>query len=93
MKIENEKYENSNIHIDGKHYANCTFVRCTLEYSGGPLPSFVECTLTGTNFAFIDQAANTLQLLQSMYHGGFKPVVEETFKNIMSASNAPQEAV
>ncbi|MEC5161700.1 MULTISPECIES: hypothetical protein [unclassified Janthinobacterium] len=82
MKIENEKYENQIIQIDGVSYVNCVFAHCTLEYSGGALPSFVECTLVASNFAFTDQAANTVQLLQSLYHGGFKPVVEATFVNI-----------
>lgn len=82
MEFENERYKNKSIETDGNRYVRCHFFECTLEYSGGTPPAFMHCVLEQSKFAFTEQAANTLAFLKSMYHGGFKPVVEDTFEDI-----------
>lgn len=84
MAFKNEKntYSSSTIDIDGNEYIGCIFTDCTLRYSGGPVPSFIECSLYRSNFEFSGSAERTLGFLAGMYHGGFKPVVESTFDAI-----------
>ena len=82
MKIQGKTFNNEKILIDGNYYFDCKFNNCELEYSGGTPPSFVECEITDTLFSFSGQASATLQFMNAMYHGGFRPIIEQTFDNI-----------
>lgn len=82
MEIKESTFEGGTQKIDGMKFINCVFNNCTLEYSGGKPPSFIGCRLKGSNFAFIENADNTLAFLAAMYHGGFRPVVDATFDAI-----------
>lgn len=83
MAIEDCEFKKSSFPVDGQIYRRCRFDTCTLQFSGGDLPIFDTCTFNNTNFAFTGAAGNTLLFLGSMYKsGGFKTIVEETFKNI-----------
>ena len=76
MKSVDKTFRQESIEIDGNSYTNCTFEECTLEYSGGVVPSFQDCVLVKTEFLFSHQAGNTLHFLRHMYHGGFAPIVD-----------------
>lgn len=91
MKFERNTYKNMTVHLDGNTFIACEFDNCKLEYSGGKVPSFVRCSLVNSGFTFSDQAGDTVMFLRQMYHGGFKKVVEETFKTIQTPLEHDEE--
>lgn len=40
-----QTYKNETIRIDGLHFMDCRFERCTLEFAGEALPYFTRCHL------------------------------------------------
>ncbi len=87
MKYKSEKFENTTVALDGNTFEDCEFVNCILEYSGGKPPKMISCGLTKSTFSFSDQAADTVEFMKAMYHGGFKTVIEETFEQIRNPAN------
>src|SRR4051812_6798475 len=71
MKHENEEFADIEIHLDGNTYSKCTFVRCTLIYSGGELPQFPESRFKQNNWDFRDGAERVLNFLRFMHRSGF----------------------
>lgn len=82
MKYKSQTFKETTIQLDGNTFELCKFIDCILEYSGGKPPSMVNCSLSNSSFAFIDQAGDTVQFMTAMYHGGFKNVIEQTFDKI-----------
>ena len=85
MKATDSIFQNERIQLDGAVYLRCRFEGCTLVYSGGALPVLHGCHFDPVELAFEGAAANTLTLIASMYHGGFKPFIEKTFDNIRNS--------
>lgn len=82
MKYKDHNFSEETVQLDGNSFENCQFNNCVLEYSGGKPPSMSNCGLSGSVFSFTDQAADTVQFMKAMYHGGFKVVIEDTFNQI-----------
>lgn len=82
MKFTGKTYKNQVLALDGNEYTDCSFIQCTLSYSGGKLPVLRGCKFDPPNVHFHEAAANTLALMRAMYHGGFKDYVEATFNDI-----------
>lgn len=81
-KIENETFQGQTLQLDGKHFNNCHFVRCILQYAGNAVvqlkkDSFAECT-----FVFIDSARRTMQFISGLYQSGAKQLFEDIFEDI-----------
>ena len=88
--IKNVKNTYSGVHVklDDNDFTDCTFHRCTLDYSGTAPVSFVGCSFDDVNWVFSGPAQNTLSFLQGLYHGmgeGGKALVEATFDNLRKA--------
>lgn len=78
-------YVQTQLKLDGNEFNECTFDRCTLEFSGTGPVSFIDCKFTSVNWLFSGPAQNTLVFLNGLYHGmgdGGKALVEATFDNI-----------
>lgn len=75
-------YRNKSLSLDGKHFENCTFDRCTLDYGGGLPPVLAGCVFENCSFSFSGKAAYTLAFLSGMHGGGFSAIVEQTFQSI-----------
>ena len=86
QKHKNKKFERKEVQLDGNSFINCHFIDSKLIYSGGELPQIADCSLVGSNFIFSNQAANTVQFMNSMHYGGFEAVIEEIFKNIRNST-------
>ena len=82
MQFHSSSYENDIVELDGNEYDHCDFQHCILVYRGGTPPRFAHCSFLQSPFRFEDAAGNTLSFLASLYHGGFKTDVEQTFKKI-----------
>lgn len=55
--------ENTTVVLDGKHFVDCTFTDCVLEYSGQKV--IIETTnFKACRFLFIGEAGRTVELLQ-----------------------------
>ena len=75
------------IRIDGQSFVNTDFDRCTLVYGGTKGVSFVGCKFVRPRFVFDGPAANTMNFVRAMYHGGAADLIERTFEEIRA--NAP----
>ena len=80
--VRRVKYCEKTIRIDGKSFSNVDFERCTLVYGGTKGVSFVGCKFVEPRFVFDGPAANTMNFMRAMYHGGAAHLVEQTFKQI-----------
>jgi hypothetical protein len=85
--VRRTKYSGKTIRIDGKSFADIDFVECTLVYSGTEGVSFRRCKFVSPRFVFDGPAANTMNFVRAMYHGGAANLVERTFDEIRE--NAP----
>lgn len=56
--------------VDGFKFDRCRFEQCTLVYSGGEIPAFVNCSFADSQFEFEGAAGRTLVLLQAMSEPG-----------------------
>ena len=90
MKSTGGMYINSQVHLDGQEFDSCTFHDCLVTYSGGPAPVMSNCVLQNCRWVFEGPAGATLQFLKSMYHGGFKSVVDQLFDSIRATTPPPQ---
>ncbi|MET4685103.1 hypothetical protein [Brevundimonas faecalis] len=54
------------VELDGVTFVDCRFEGAQLIFRGGTPPNFQNCRFDRTRFAFLDQAANTLQLVRAM---------------------------
>ena len=82
MKVQNKKYTDEVVELDGNEYVNCNFTRCQLIYSGGALPRFDTCGFDASPFNFQKGAGNALHLLRELYHAGLHETVEALFAHI-----------
>ncbi|HDX4047749.1 TPA: hypothetical protein ROG05_000086 [Enterobacter soli] len=84
-KIVGKTYTNQRVVLDGKAYEECSFVSCSIVYTGNGSISLINNTFTDCNWSFEGAAANTLQFLSVIYRdmGVFgRELVEATFRNI-----------
>ncbi len=63
--IRREHYQDETVSLDGKHFSDCTFQNCSLEYSGGPVV-LERTSLRGCQYVFFEQAQMTVRLLQGI---------------------------
>ena len=82
MQFHNSTFAHAIVALDGNDYDHCNFEHCILVYRGGIPPRFAHCSFLQSPFRFEDAAGNTLSFMASLYHGGFKTYVEQTFKKI-----------
>ena len=83
MKFQDITFADELISLDDNEFHGCTFKRCTLEYSGGQPPTIQKCIFEQSpQIIFSGTAADTLNFLTSLYHGGFKPIIEKTFDSV-----------
>lgn len=78
-------YSGMRVVLDNQSYHECTFTNCTIEYAGtGPI-SLIGCSFHSCNWVMTGNALNTLNFMQSMYHGmgDFgKQMINQTFENV-----------
>jgi len=86
MKHENDSFIGSQVNLDGNEYQGCVFRNCTLVYSGGKPPSFINCSFDGIRLNFVGSAGDTLGFLAALYKGGLEFEVESTFDAIRGES-------
>jgi hypothetical protein len=83
MNYENESFKGGTVSLDGNRFKNCKFIDCVVTYGGGEPPTLEGCDFTGsTRFQFDDAAKNVLAFMAAMYHGGLRPVIDNTFDAI-----------
>jgi hypothetical protein len=82
MKFEGKKFFKASIDLDNNQFYDCIFDSCTLVYRGGPSPKIAKCSFRNSSFSFSESAANTLFLIATMYHRGFRDTIEKVFDNI-----------
>ena len=61
--IIGQTIENESVAIDDKHFIDCTFINCVLEYSGRQV-EFERTFMRGCRHVFYGRARRTLQYLQ-----------------------------
>ena len=82
MKIEGKVFRQKSLSLDGKHFEDCLFDRCRLDYAGDIPPTLTGCSFENCEFSVSGKAAYTLAFLSGMHSGGFSAIVERTFQDI-----------
>lgn len=82
MRYDKHSFANQSVELDGNEFYACEFKNCKLTYRGGQPPNIVDCSFNGFQINFEGCAATTLAFMSTLYHGGFKPIMEATFDNI-----------
>ena len=82
MKQTGKVYREKSLSLDGKHFEDCLFDRCRLDYAGDIPPVLTNCSFENCEFSFSGKAAYTLAFLCGMHSGGFSAIVERTFQGI-----------
>jgi len=73
-------FSHNNIPVDGLNLQDAIVKNNVFSYSGGPVPTFKNCTLEDNQFAFHGPALNTLTLLRliaSLYPKDKRPTLGE----------------
>lgn len=82
MQFQDKIFSNETIELDGNEYDDCRFENCHLIYRATAPMTLANCSFFGFTFALEDAAANTLNFLTALYHGGFQSTIEQTFNNV-----------
>lgn len=77
-----QSFVEKTINLDGSVFSSCSFLRCTMIYSGGAIPELSGCGFDDCAWQFGGEAANTIGFLSGMYQGGFDRLIESTFHEI-----------
>lgn len=62
--VTNRLFQAERVSADGIRFVNCAFSGTIIVYSGGEVPVFHNCQLSGVSFDFGGAAGNTLQFLK-----------------------------
>ena len=80
--VRNAIFQHEDVTVDGKRFEACTFNNVALVFSGGKMPTFVNCKFNDVSLQFADAAANTLRYLSGLHQGGFARAVSQLLENI-----------
>ena len=80
--FQNNTFRNDTVHLDGNEFDGCKFENCRFIYRGTAATKMANCSFFGFTIVLEGAAANTLDFMQALYHGGFKPTIEKAFDNI-----------
>jgi len=86
-EVSGMNFADTALEIDGNHYIDCTFPRCTFEYRATDTVGFEACTFDGNTWLFDGPARYTVMLLQDIYHGipDGRAFVDTLFTRIQNA--------
>jgi hypothetical protein len=73
--VEDQRFDGKPIFLDGFAYCRCTFVRCTLIFSGLVQPYLDGCQYEDCVFEVIGPAKTTVEFLQGLSDMGNGDVV------------------
>lgn len=92
--LSNQTFNDESIAVDDNRYEKCTFVNCTLVYSGGTLPVFADCKFDNSTIELGGAASNTITYLSGMYQGGLLTQVGAVVKDLQRGKlPGPEPAV
>lgn len=91
MTFHEHTFENETVNLDSNEFVGCEFIDCTLTYAGGEVARMAHCSFNVMPpIIFTGCAWNTLNVLRALYHGGFRPVVEQTLNDIRADADAEE---
>jgi hypothetical protein len=88
MRIENSRFSDQRVQVDGNEYIGCRFENCELSYAASAGVGLVDCTFINVKWRMEGAAARTMKFLQAIYHGGGRELVEKTFDEIRRSQAA-----
>ncbi len=93
MKAKHCTFRNATVHVDGHRYHGCRFEQCRLVYSGGDLPSLIDCEFDRCRWTLNGAAERTLRLMKAMVErgGAMRGLVERSL-GLASAPAIPEPA-
>lgn len=83
-KFDNCKFADKTVALDGNVYINCTFTRCVLVYTGGPLPEIRGGLMEDCTFILDGAAMRTLEFMRALYTTGAKNVVDQMIQSVVN---------
>jgi hypothetical protein len=87
-EIQNQKFSNQVVELDGNSYNSCSFIGSTLVYSGGGLPRFVNCAFGQNKVELKGGAGETQGFLTSLYAAGLTAPVNRVLDGMMTGQLA-----
>jgi hypothetical protein len=87
--FEKEQFQDASVPVDGTTFIECTFTKCTMQYSGGAGTVLHANQFNDCRWEFLGPAMMTLGFLHSLYNGGLKDVVEQFFDAIRQPKTKP----
>jgi hypothetical protein len=85
MRYTFKQFDDETIRIDEDEYADCTFTKCRIVFTGAGPARFERCTFDRCEWVFAGAAETTLLYLRSLYSGiepGGQELVEALFESI-----------
>ena len=83
--VSNRSFGVERVNICGKHFVNCKFDGTELIYDASAPTSMSHCNLSSMRISFTGSAAETVNYLTALYSDpAFRPIVDQTFRNIES---------
>jgi hypothetical protein len=84
VKFAARIFESERVHVDGQQFIDCEFKNCSMVFSGGALPGFLECHFEGCQWQLEAAASRTVQYLQILNRSGSKNLVDGIIRTIQS---------
>jgi hypothetical protein len=66
--IQNQRFADQTVELNGNSYSNCSFERCYLGYCGDGEPSLHACTFVDVTWVWEGAALATFRTLSAMYN-------------------------
>lgn len=79
-------FRNMRIALDGQHFVQCTFERCSMVYFGGAPPRIEGGTIENCSWELAGAAKQTLQFLVMMRELGAPEIAEQVINQIRHGS-------
>lgn len=87
-----KRFRDTKVVLDGEHFVECTFERCSLIYGGGRLPLFDGGTIDSCNWQLTDAARRTIQFLMTLRELGAPDVVDQVIDQLRHPKLPANEA-
>ena len=91
MKIQDQTLHDQLVTLDGHEYVRCVLMNCYVLVTATSCFSLRACEFKSCRFSFGGAAGLTLNALAILYHGGFKALLEDTFRNVAAGAVPPVE--
>ena len=81
-----QSFNRQEVILDNNRFEDCTFVDCTMVYSGEGPVLLIRPTIENCRWRFDKSASRTLEFLKGLRRIGHAAVIDESFKELNRSS-------